>query len=106
MPQDSIFPSDPRSTGLRLTIRAIPVEGGWADNVTVEVELDNNRWTTVYGQRWSGLMLDLYTTLAEDVVSSYLYETPRDVGRSAVSVAKMARAHARRHDRVASESPH
>lgn len=97
MPQDSIFPTAPRMTGIRLVIKAIPVEGGWADNVTVEVELDSNRWATVYGQRWSGLMVDLYSTLAEDVVAAYLYEDQRAVGRAAVTVAKMARAHARRH---------
>lgn len=94
-----MFPTDPRTTGVRLTIRSVPVEGGWADNVTVEVELDSTRWTTVYGQRWSGLMCDLYTTLASDVLHAYLYDQRPQIARAATSVAKVARAHARRHDR-------
>lgn len=99
MPQDSIFPTTPRVTGYRLTIRSNPVEEGWADNVMIELEHDNAGWATTYAQRWSGLMLDLYGTLASETMNAYLYDTAKAVRVAAVGVAKVARAHARRHDR-------
>ena len=100
MPQDDLFNLRPRFTGIRLTAVEVPTEGGYAYNLTVERRHHGDDWATCWAERWSGHMLDLCSTLAEDVMAAYLDGQDRDVPRAAASVHKVARAHARRHDRV------
>lgn len=97
MPQHSMFPSDPRVTGFSLTVTEVPAESGYAYNVTVQLTFDSHIPRTVYAGRFSGLMVDLLPTLAEDTVSAFMFGEDRDVGRAAVGVQKVARAHSRRH---------
>lgn len=100
MPQDDLLNLTPRWTGFRLTCQEVPAEGGYAYNLTVERFSARAGWSTCWAERWSGYMLDLVSTLAEDTTAAYLYGEDRDLVRAAASVHKVARAHARRHDRV------
>ena len=100
MPQDTIFPTDPRCTGLSISVSEVPTEGGQAYNITVQEVWSPGGPRSVFAQRWSGYQLDLLSTLVEDVTAAWMYGEARDVGRAAVSVAKVASAHARRHDRA------
>lgn len=100
MPQDTIFPTNPRFTGVRVTFREVILEQGLAWNVVVEREADGHRWETLHASRWEGVMLDCATTLAEDAVAAFFFGEDRDVARAAAGAHKVARAHLRRHQRV------
>lgn len=95
-----MFNEKPRATGVRTVFEEVATEGGQAWNVIVQVRYGPDDWQTKYAARWSGYEVDLVATLAEDVTSSFFFGEEGDVGRAAVSVGKVARAHRRRHDRV------
>lgn len=99
MPQDTIFPTSPRSTGISITMTEVPAEGGQAYNLVVQEHMSPGGPCTRYAARWSGYMLDLTTTFCEDVMHAWLYGGPGDISKAAASVQKVARAHSRRHDR-------
>lgn len=97
MPQDTFLPTDPRITGLRLTVHEIPAEGGYAWGVTIEEQWSPGGWRTCSADRWTGLMVDLLPTLGEEVLSAFMFGDQGQVARAAAMVRRTARAHLRRH---------
>lgn len=99
MPQHSMFPTDPRLTGLRISIedRTMDLVDGF--DVTVAMRRDRQDWQSGHSARYSGVMTDLLASGVEDIVGAWLYgEDTADVLRAAVSNHRIARAHKRRFD--------
>lgn len=86
-------------TALTVTIRSWPRTAS-PDQVYVDVACSTGSGPlkTRASVTFTDLERDYLNTLVEDVVSTYMYgETPRDLARSVASVAKLARAHQRKH---------
>ena len=98
MPQNSMFPGDPRLTGLRLELvdRLPDLVDGF--DLTVATKHDRDAWSTLHSARYVGVMVDLLPSAAQDLVSAWLWEEgATDVARVAQSNHRVARAHHRRH---------
>lgn len=99
MPQHSMIPTDPRLTGLRLTV--VDLTPDLIDGFTfgVETQLDAGRWSTHHSGLWSGVMTDLLPSTVGETVSAWLTgEGTRDVLRAIQSGEKSARVHKRRYE--------
>lgn len=95
-----MFKSDPRVTGLRIEWEEVTLASGQEWNFVVKQRVEGYGWKTVALERWSGYMIDMVATASEDVASAFFFGEARDVARAVASNTKVARAHARRHDRL------
>lgn len=99
MPQHSMFPTDPRLRGIRLAIvdRTPDLVDGF--DFTVELRHDDLPWSTLHSARYTGVMVDLLSGGAEDVVGSFLYgEGGRDILRASFTNLRVAKAHRKRYE--------
>lgn len=102
MPQLSLpgVPSRPTASGVRITITDDLRELDPALSVGAEVRVMDGDWYHARLVRWTGIQSDFLSTLAEDVVSAYLYgDSVMAVGEAYDGVMKLARAHQRRYER-------
>lgn len=97
-----MFSKDERVTGLRVTWEEVATAGGLEWNLVVQRKVEGlraNEWRTVHVSRWTGYMMDLVATATEDCASAFFFGEDRDLARACASNLKVARAHARRHER-------
>lgn len=100
MPQDDLFGTKPAYIGLRVDWEEVHLVDGHYHNLTVRRKHPNEGWQTAHVSRWSPRMMDLASTLMEDVVNAYLYDGVRGVPRACAVVVKVARQHERTCDVV------
>lgn len=100
MPQQTLLPDNPPMTRLTLEITDRTPDLVDGVNVTVRVAVGQEPLRTVAVASLHGRMSEYLNTLVEEVTSAWHYEgSPRDVARTVASVVKVARKHARAHDR-------
>lgn len=100
MPQQTLLPGNPPMTKVTLEITDRTPELVDGCQVIVRVQTAGGILTTVAALRLEGRQSDYLDTLVTEVVSAWHYgEGPRDVATAAASVHKVARRHARAHDR-------
>lgn len=97
MPQDELLQSEPPYTGLRTEWEAVDLFAGTVWKLTILRKRWGKGWETVHVSQWSGVMMDLASTMEQDTINAFLYGEPRDLARAAASIAKVARRHARTH---------
>lgn len=102
MPQPTLFEDERRPGGVTVKWEEVITPTGTVWNCVVRMKVGESKWKTVHASQWSGYMLDFAQTFATEVHSAYFFGDDRDVVRSAAHTTKMARAHARRHQRVGS----
>lgn len=92
------MPAPQPPSGLRLTVTD-DLDRLHADfAVKVEQRLHDGDWWTLRQFTWSGLEVDLLTTLAEDLMGAYLYgDGPLSIPMAFDSVWRVAKSHAQRH---------
>lgn len=102
MPQLNLLSDRPiyRSVNIITEDQTPDLDGAWVVSVTVS-SMDGETFT-IYRQRWTGYMLDLYTTLHSEVASAFMFGDLADLQKVLKDVTKAARRHARAHDRVGS----
>lgn len=98
MPQDTLDPDQPRYVGIRTDWEVVDIFAGAVWQLTVRRKPLGGHWETVHQSQWSGVMMDLASTLEQDTVNAFLYGEPRDLARACASIAKTARRHQRRHN--------
>lgn len=100
MPQDQLLQDSPRYDGVQITFTEVPLDGGQTWNFVVKRKAWAGHWETVHASRVGGYMVDFVTTYASEAVSAFFFGDDRDLSRTLAGVARLARRHARRHERV------
>lgn len=102
MPQDSMFPDDPRDHRLRVTVEdhAFELEDGYT--IRIEVCSLDKDWQTLTAMRLVGRGSDMLPSAIEDIVHAWLYEDRRAIVREVQRDERLARRHAAKFHRVGS----
>lgn len=94
-----MFEDEERWSGYRMEMREVISPEGRRWDVSIQRRDQREVWRTVHVSSWEGAMLDYADTLASEAMSAFLFGQRRDLARAAGHTHKLARAHARTHDR-------
>lgn len=100
MPQHSLFPSDPRDYGLRITVVDHYPELEDSVSIAVEVRPLDGDWTTLIRIMLAGRGRDFLASTVEDLAHAFQYEDRRAIVREGQRDERLARKHDRHHSRV------
>lgn len=99
MPQDSIFPTDPRYTGYELRWVEDPDKPQTWRLTIRRYNATRSMWETAHASLWQDTMMDLASTLAEDAQNAFFYDGPTGLPKAAATVRRLARLHRARFTR-------
>jgi len=98
MPQDTMLSTDPKHDGLRLEWEYKTPPSGPVWHCTVKRLTRDQHWKTVHVSSWTGVMLDLADSMAQEVQTAFFYGGAKDLVRAAARVVRRAKAHAVTHE--------
>lgn len=97
MPQHELFSEPP--SGLSVEVEDLTIVGDPGFRIWVREHRHGQVERTLWVGKMTGLEVDFFCTLMQEIWSAWMFGKPGDLHRAAGSVMRQAKGHARLHER-------